>query len=100
MLHTVNKSPFEKNSLATCLRLALAGSDILLIEDGVYAALSGSEFSYLIQDALDDKKIYALAEDLAARGLQTAELIDGIDVIDYAGFVDLVVRCEKVQTWF
>ena len=34
MLHTVNKSPFEKNSLETCLRLAEDNSSILLIEDG------------------------------------------------------------------
>ena len=39
MLHTVNKSPFEKNSLETCLRLAEDNSSILLIEDGVYGAL-------------------------------------------------------------
>ena len=43
MLHTVNKSPFEKNSLQTCLRLSKPGSSILLIEDGVYGALKGSE---------------------------------------------------------
>ena len=33
MLHTVNKSPFEKNSLETCLRLANDKSSIILIED-------------------------------------------------------------------
>ena len=38
MLHTVNKSPFEHNGLATCLRYARPGSAVLLIEDGVYAA--------------------------------------------------------------
>ena len=37
MLHTVNKSPFDKSSLDTCLKFAKAGSSILLIEDGVYA---------------------------------------------------------------
>ena len=42
MLHTVNKSPYEKNSLDTCLRLAKQGSAILLIEDGVYAATGGT----------------------------------------------------------
>ena len=42
MLHTVNKSPFETNSLETCLGLAKSGSDILLIEDGGYAATVGT----------------------------------------------------------
>jgi len=33
MLHTVNKSPFERNTLQSCLRLAKPGSAILLIEE-------------------------------------------------------------------
>ena len=52
MLHTVNKSPFEKDSLETCLRLAGQGSDILLIEDGVYAALAGTRIEASIVAAL------------------------------------------------
>ena len=44
MLHTINKSPYEKNSLQTCLRVAPDKSDILLIEDGVYAALKNTDF--------------------------------------------------------
>ncbi len=42
ILHTVNKSPYEKNSLDSCLNLAKEGSAVLLIEDGVYAALKGA----------------------------------------------------------
>ena len=41
MLHTVNKSPFERNALESCLRLAASGASVLLIEDGVVAALAG-----------------------------------------------------------
>jgi tRNA 2-thiouridine synthesizing protein B len=39
MLHTVNKSPFERNSLDSCLSHAKAGSSILLFEDGIYAVI-------------------------------------------------------------
>ena len=39
LLHTVNKSPFEKNSLESCTRLAVKGGSILLTEDGVYGAI-------------------------------------------------------------
>ncbi|MCP4411990.1 MAG: sulfurtransferase complex subunit TusB, partial [Gammaproteobacteria bacterium] len=31
MLHTVNKSPFERNTLKSCLRIAKPGSAVLLI---------------------------------------------------------------------
>ena len=45
MLHTVNKSPFEKNSLETCLRLSEDNSSILLIEDGVIEGFFMSAWS-------------------------------------------------------
>lgn len=99
MLHTVNKSPFEKDSLATCLRLALNGSDILLIEDAVYAALVGTSIDASVRAAGERCRIYALQEDLAARGIDTAELVPGIEVVDYGGFVDLVAGNDSVQCW-
>lgn len=100
MLHTVNKSPFEKNSLDTCLRLSKAGSAILLIEDGVYGALAGTCFESQVRDGMRARKFYVLGADLAARGIDQVQLIGGIEVVGYDGFVELVVRCGKVQTWF
>ena len=41
MLHIVNKSPYEKSALASCLAHATKGSAVLLIEDGVYAVVQG-----------------------------------------------------------
>jgi sulfur relay protein TusB/DsrH len=54
LLHTVNKSPFERNSLESCLRLSKAGHAILLFEDGVYAALQGTRWATAMTDALQD----------------------------------------------
>jgi len=98
MLHTVNKSPFEKDSLTSCLRLSEDGSSILLIEDGIYAALEGTTASDSIKEALKTKKVFALQEDLNARGVQS-KVIDGIEQVDYAGFVKLVTEHDKVQSW-
>lgn len=99
MLHTVNKSPFEKDSLAACFRLALNGSDILLIEDAVYAALTGTRVESSVRAAAARCRIYALKEDLAARGIDATELIPGIEIVDYDGFVDLVAGNVSVQSW-
>jgi len=99
MLHTVNKSPFEKNSLETCLRLARKGSDILLIEDGVYGATSGSELSETVRQALEVHRLYALEPDLMSRGIDKDRLIDGIETIGYDGFVELAAKNDAVQTW-
>jgi len=98
MLHTVNKSPFEKESMKSCLRLSAEGSSILLIEDGIYAAMVDTTISDSVKEALKSKKIYALKEDVNARGVQN-KLMDGIEQIDYAGFVNLVTQHDKVQSW-
>jgi tRNA 2-thiouridine synthesizing protein B len=98
-LHTVNKSPFEKNSLEAAIKFSLAGSSILLIEDGVYGAMKGTAAEGMVKDAMGDKKVYALKSDLMARAIKDDRLIDGIEVVDYAGFVDLVEANDKVQAW-
>jgi len=100
LLHTVNKSPFEKNSLDTCLRLSMPGSCIILIEDGVYGALTGGAFAAQLQDGMRERKLYALAADLQARGIDPARLLDGVEVVDYSGFVELAASCDKIQSWF
>ena len=61
MLHTVNKSPLEKNSLETCLRLADSNSSILLIEDGVYGALKNTLYEKSIIEAQKNNKFYVQA---------------------------------------
>ena len=99
MLHTINKSPFEKNSLESCLRLVKPGHDVLLIEDAVYAATQGTTVSALVEEAMKNNTIYALGPDLASRGIDAANLIDGVKVVDYQGFVDLTVKNDKVQSW-
>ncbi len=98
-LHTVNKSPFEKPSLDTCLRLSKSGSSILLYEDAVYAALTGTSVTEKVAGILGERKVYVLEPDFKARGLKTERLIDGVEMVDYAGFVDLVDACDKVQAW-
>lgn len=98
-LHTVNKSPFEKNSMESCLRFSKAGSAILLYEDGVYGALKGTAIEDMIASVVGEKKVYVLGPDYKARGLDESRIIDGVEVVDYAGFVDLVDTNDKVQAW-
>ena len=99
MLHIVNKSPFEKNSLDDCMRLAKSGSAILLIEDGVYGALANTPVAEKIGSRQGDFSFHVLGPDVAARGLGDKTLAEGIDVIDYEGFVDLVAEHEVSQSW-
>ncbi len=99
MLHTVNKSPFEKNTLETCLRLAARGSSVLLIEDGIYGALAGTAISDKVSRSMEEVTFYVLGPDLKARGMQESKVLDGVKVVDYTGFVDLVTQHDNVQSW-
>ena len=98
LLHTVNKSPFEHRGLESCLKFARQGSAVLLIEDGVYAAARDTAVSQQVQEALKSVSIYALRPDIEARGMQN-RVMDGIRLVDYEGFVDLVAEHSAVQSW-
>jgi tRNA 2-thiouridine synthesizing protein B len=98
-LHIINKSPFERNSLDSCLRLAKAGSAILLIEDGIYAAQKNTAVGDKVAAATATHSVYALAPDLEARGIDKDKIIDGISLVDYEGFVQLTTENSRVQSW-
>lgn len=98
-LHTVNKSPFENRSLESCLAHVSDGSALLLIEDGVFGALRGTPFETKVSGATKKLSVYVLGPDLEARGMQAQNVLDGVKVVDYAGFVDLAVQHDCVQSW-
>lgn len=98
MLHIVNKSPLERNTLDSCLAAAQPGAALLLIEDGVYAATRGNRAEGKLRAAAERLDIYVLAPDLEARGMGQL-LSEGIKTTDYAGFVDLVTKHKNCQSW-
>ncbi len=99
MLHTVNKSPLDRTTLESCIQHAMKGSAVLLIEDGVYGAMQGTQKSPLVESAMKEVSFYVIGPDLKARGIDAGRVIDGISVIDYNGFVDLVAEYDKSQSW-
>jgi len=95
MLHLVNKSPYENGNLNTASSIMNDGDVLLLIEDAVYGAVKAGKASAMLGGC----KVSVLGPDLAARGITEDKLADGVEVIDYAGFVDLVESNDKVQSW-
>lgn len=95
MLHLVNKSPYDGSNLNTATSIMKNGDTLLLIEDGVYGAVKAGKAASL----LAGHTVSVLGPDLAARGIGEDKLADGINVIDYAGFVDMVEANDKVQSW-
>lgn len=93
MLYHIIHSPFEQCSMAQCLTRLRPGQDrLLLSRDAVIAAASPHWQAQLAALAVP---VYVLAEDLAARGLNA-----GVgEVIDMAGFVDLVAQEGNPLLW-
>lgn len=98
MLHIVNKSHAQTSALQSCLRLAQAGSALLLIEDAVYAATGAVAAGSGIAESMPRLAVYVLQPDVVARGM-AGKLAAGVTAVGYAGFVDLVVEHPSNQSW-
>ncbi len=93
-LHTVSKAP-QLGLLAQCLAVATAGDAVILLEDGVYYCLKNPEEL----PPAGDVALFALAEDLSARGLLERNRA-GIELASYVEFVDLCCKHERSVSWF
>ncbi|MCL6414875.1 sulfurtransferase complex subunit TusB [Aestuariirhabdus sp. Z084] len=98
MLHIVNKALTSSDALQRCLNLASKGSSLLLIENGVFNVLPETAGWRLLQQHLGNINIYALSEDLEARGLNKL-LPDEVQKVNYNGFVALTAQHEKSLSW-
>jgi len=98
-LNIVNKSPFEKHSLDQCISRISNGDGLLLIEDAVVAAVSGTAMQKKLADTAKSSPLYVLQPDLEARGFEAGNLIEGCKAVDYKGFVSLVTEHDRVHSW-
>jgi tRNA 2-thiouridine synthesizing protein B len=98
-LHTVNKSPFATQALLSCLGHAKAGDTVLMIEDGVYGAVSNTGLAEAVVGLGGDVTLAVLAPDMKARGIDEGRLMDGVKTVDYAGFVELAATTDRTQNW-
>ncbi|KLP57966.1 MULTISPECIES: sulfurtransferase complex subunit TusB [Enterobacter cloacae complex] len=95
MLHTLSHSPWQCDTDAL-LSMLREGDDLLLIQDGVLAALEGSRFVEILCNA--PITVSALKEDLDARGL-SGQISAKIDVVGYTDFVNLTVIHASQMNW-
>ena len=98
ILHTVNKSPLTHSGFTDCLNSCAQGSSIILIEDGVYAAVKQQETEHLLGLA-PGVKLYALEADIIARGLAD-QLLETVTITNDSGFVKLVTEHDTVVSWY
>lgn len=98
MLHIINQSPFNSDSLQKCLALVKANDGILLIENAVIAGLNNAKFHQALLNVANKCSLYALKPDVVARGLSDI-IMSEIKLIDYEQFVELVVEYQPIQSW-
>lgn len=95
MLYLISQSPID---LAIFERLGV-GDDVLFLGKAVLNLLQKGSLSKVLTPLLEQHQLYALADDLEVRGINSAELLKGLLVIDYIGFVDLTIKNPLIQTW-
>jgi len=94
-LHILSQSPSKSSAMQDMLTALSAGDAIILIEDGVIAALH----SALSKSSLTETPIYILEADLMARGLRERVKND-ITVVTDSEFVKLCCQYSKTVSWF
>lgn len=96
VLHTLNTSPATA-AFGDCLRLLSGDDALLLLGDGCYAGLAGSDAGQQLTAA--GSKLYVLHADATARGIAEL-LLPGIELVDYAGFVELTEAHSRQLAWY
>lgn len=95
ILHTLNASPASA-AFNDCLRRLAADDALLLLGDGVYAALADTAPRAQIDSS--GARVYVLREDAAAAGVLAR--IDDVPLVDIEGFVELSERFTRQLAWF
>jgi sulfur relay protein TusB/DsrH len=87
-----------ENANDTLDRLTAGKLGIVLVQNGVYNAVIKEDGK---RSPILDKgtQVYALSEDLQARGLDAAKVDGKVKVVDYGGLVDLIFNEFEKTIW-
>lgn len=95
MLYTLLQSPWQCD-IDSLLLLMQEGDDLLLMQDGVTAALEGSQMFIKLQAS--PAALWVLEEDVVARGL-VEQISTKVVRLDYTGFVAMTVKHQQQVAW-
>ncbi|WP_458525672.1 sulfurtransferase complex subunit TusB [Onishia taeanensis] len=95
ILHLLNRSPATSRVVDDALAAMGPEDRLLLIEDGVIGSLPAQAGGY----ASIAGRLFALREDLSARGL-LERCGDHVNIVDVEGFVTLTEEADKTVSWY
>lgn len=94
-LHVLSQSPWRQ-PMDSVLRLLGEDDALLLCGDACLALQGGSDAWPRLHALPEQVRLYALEEDLQARGLAAPSRVA---TVDYTGFVELCGHYDKVNGW-
>ncbi len=96
-LHILNASPVQSTQLNSCLRVLTDDDGIVLCGEAVQLLRKGSIALRKLLDFDGSYRLYALSEDIQARGIDTKRM--PVTMLDYPDFVALCVDYTRVNSW-
>lgn len=95
MLHLISASPVEP----AVLERIDAGCSIVFMDNAVLQLMRGGRLSARLTQLAASNRLCALSADLQIRGIDAGQIVEGIEVIDYHGLVELAVAHPIIQSW-
>jgi tRNA 2-thiouridine synthesizing protein B len=95
ILHTLNAAP-SSSGFCDCVRFIQPGDAVVLLGDGVYAALEGTDAYNALRTA--GAELFLLSADAEATGI--AGRTGTVAFIDMDGLVALTERLPRQQAWY
>lgn len=96
MLHLIFQSSIDSALLQRIDR----GDDVVFLENALFRMHKGASLRGEFQQMLKNRVyLYVLAGELETRGIKEDELLLGVEVIGFSGFVELTEKNKVVRTW-
>jgi tRNA 2-thiouridine synthesizing protein B len=72
---------------------------VIFLNGAVLKLLKNSRFQFDLINLVNTTPCYVLNEDLTLRGIEVDFILENIEPIDYAKFVQLTIENTPIQTW-
>jgi len=96
MLHLIFQSAIDKALIQRIDNL----DEVIFLESALFQLNRQGMFSTALEQMLKGRtRCYVLDVELETRGIKIEELIAGIELIDYAQFVELTENNKVIKTW-
>lgn len=95
MLHLISQASAD----SALLQRTASGDRLVFFGDAVFRLMAHTAFADALVSQINRIRVYALLPDLEIRGIEVAEIAQGITLIGYDEWVALTVEESVIQSW-